>query len=134
MMQTMPAPVRGIDFDQFWEYVRQSQMHLQRCQACHTAIYPPSPACPQCLSMNLHWEPISGRGTVASCVRFHKKYLPEYPAPYTVLAVRLEEGPLFVTTLQSDVPLAELMGQEISIAYLNLENGDVLPIATLSNG
>lgn len=132
-MQAMPAPVRGIDFDQFWHHVRQGQMHLQRCTACRNAIYPPAPACPLCLSMDLRWEPVSGHGTITSCVRFHRTYLPEYPAPYTVLAVRLQEGPLFVTTLESDAPLATLMGQEIRIAYRDFENGDVLPIATLTN-
>lgn len=79
--------------------------------------------------MDLHWAPVSGRGRVASCARFHRGYLPEYPAPHTVLAVRLEEGPIFVTTAETAGTLASLMGRPVTIGYRKFDSGDVLPIA-----
>lgn len=133
MSASMPTPVPGIYFDQFWQHVRAGKMHLQRCDACDRRIYPPAPSCPDCLSMELHWIPVSGRGKVASCARFHRSYLPEYPAPHTVLAVRLEEGPIFVTTVDTTAALGDLMGRPVTIGYRKYNGGDVLPIAVLAD-
>jgi len=37
---------------------------------------------------------MSGKGRVASWCVFHKQYFPQIPAPYIVVMVELEEGPI----------------------------------------
>ena len=39
---------------------------------------------------------MSGRASLLSWTVFRRGYFPEYPAPHTIIAVELEEGPLFV--------------------------------------
>lgn len=92
-------PVRRMDpqAQRFWEFTRKRQFRLQRCSDCGKFRWPPAPACDRCLSEACDWTLLSGEGTVISWVIFHRSYFPEYPAPYAVIAVELDEGPLFIS-------------------------------------
>ncbi len=97
-------------FDEpFWESVSRDETSLQRCSSCSTYRYPPGACCPNCLSLEAEWTPVSGRGRVLSWTTIHRQYLPAYPAPSTVVVVQLEEGPLMVTHFAAaDVPRLRL--------------------------
>src|SRR5690606_10704926 len=79
-----------------WESIQEGQMRLQRCSESGHFRYPPGPMCPVSMSMEYDWEPISGKGAIVSWTVFHRQYLPAYPAPHLVVAIRLEEGPMMV--------------------------------------
>jgi uncharacterized protein len=79
-----------------WDSISSGRMQLQTCDDCHVTRYPPGPACPKCLSLRYHWEDIAGKGRVLSWTTFHREYLPAYPAPHTVVAVELDEGPIMI--------------------------------------
>lgn len=98
-MTPRPAPRRGIFEDQFWEYVVQDQLRLQRCVDCGRFRYPPGPACPGCLATKFHWEQLCGQGTLLCWTVFRRQYFPELPVPYVVAAVRTREGPILVGNL-----------------------------------
>jgi uncharacterized OB-fold protein len=126
-----PRPVLGFHDGPFWEHVRARSMALQRCDGCGAFRHPPSPACPACLSEASHWEPVSGRGTIISWVVFHRQYLPAYPAPYNVIAVRLAEGPVMVSNLEGDPPERTWIGAPVRLVYATMPDGAVLPRFTL---
>lgn len=92
---TKPLPTLTDENRPFWEACRAGQLSLQKCGACGHLRYPISPFCPQCLSGEFAWTPVSGRGTVFSCVVFHQAYHPGFKqdVPYNVALVQLEEGP-----------------------------------------
>jgi len=71
-------------------------MRLQRCRGTGAFYYPPGPVCPESLSFDVEWAPVSGRGKVLSWTVFHRQYLPAWPAPHLVVAVQLEEGPIMI--------------------------------------
>lgn len=100
-MLRRPAPVASPDDDVFWQHVRQRRLMLQRCEECSRVRYPPAPCCPSCLSEAATWSPVSGRGEVVSWITFRKQYFPALPAPYVVVAVQLEEGPLMFGNVES---------------------------------
>src|SRR5690606_15671316 len=79
-----------------WQSIEEGQMKLQRCRQTGTFYYPPGPACPESLSFDVEWAPISGKGKILSWTVFHRQYLPAYPAPHLVVAVALEEGPIMI--------------------------------------
>jgi uncharacterized OB-fold protein len=83
--------------------------------------------CPDCLSAEFAWEPVSGRGTVVSWATFHRQYLPAYPAPYQVIVVRLDEGPLFVSNMADPAPALRTAGEQVEIVYVEMPDGVVLP-------
>jgi hypothetical protein len=57
---------------------------------------------------------------------FRKDYLPEYPAPYNVVAVRLEEGPIMISNLIED-PSENVIGRKVTLVPVDMEDGVVLP-------
>jgi len=112
----------------FWEAARRHELRLQRCGACGRFRYPPAPVCPQCLSEDAEWAPVSGRGKVSTFVVMHKVYFPSFAgdAPYNVVQVELDEGPRLTANLVG-VPNAEIaVGMPVEVVF-----DDVTPDVTL---
>jgi uncharacterized protein len=83
---TRPKPIPPIfKVNQgFWEGSKVGELRLDHCKVCDQIWFPPSNSCPNCLSTNIDWKAVSGRGTVWSWIWM----------------VVLEEGPCFVTTVR----------------------------------
>ena len=111
----------------FWASVAVRRLALQRCNHCGTMRYPPGPACPECLSPDATWDAVSGRGEILSWTVFHRQYLPAFPAPHTVVTVRLAEGPLLVGTITPDISDRLSVGVAVTLDYDEQPNGVVLP-------
>jgi uncharacterized OB-fold protein len=140
--------VLGLYDRPMWDSIQRRAMALQCCKACGKYQYPPAPACAACLSSELEWRTLSGRGTILSWVIFHKTYLEDYPAPYNVVAVRLEEGPVIVSNLEGPPPQGKnasiderntegssdsghgecnWIGTPVRLTYVTVENQAILP-------
>jgi uncharacterized OB-fold protein len=110
-----------------WDSIERRAMSLQRCDECGSFRYPPGPACPACLAATATWTPISGQGEIISWAIFHRGYLPEYPPPYNVIAVRLAEGPILISNLEGEPPAGTWIGETVRLVYVSDQSGDVLP-------
>ncbi len=90
-----PLPTLTDENRGFWDSCRQGRLSFQKCGGCGHLRYPISPFCPQCLCAQFAWTPVSGFGTIFSCVVFHQAYHPAFKAdlPYNVALVQLDEGP-----------------------------------------
>lgn len=97
---TATPPQVGRDEQYFWEGAAERQLLLQRCGSCGTLRHPPLPCCPHCGATQWEAIPASGRGTV------HSWIVCDAGAAGTRIAaaVRLEEGPCFVTNLTEVEP------------------------------
>jgi uncharacterized OB-fold protein len=124
---SFPRPLMGFYDPPMWESIRAKAMRLQRCRACGSFQYPPAPACVDCLCEDLDWTALSGRGTILSWVIYHRQYLDSYPAPYNVVTVRLEEGPLFTSNLVGPEPEGSWIGAPVRLLYVEFPDGGVLP-------
>ncbi|UFN48426.1 OB-fold domain-containing protein [Roseomonas sp. OT10] len=122
-----PAPVMGLYDRPMWQSIRERRMQLQRCRHCGTWQYPPGPACSACLSEELEWSAISGKGSILSWVIFHRQYLPAYPAPYNVIAVQLDEGPVMISNLEGPAPDGSWIGRRVELVFHDMPDGAVLP-------
>jgi uncharacterized OB-fold protein len=91
-----PEPRRGLHDTTFWDFVQNEDLRVQRCTDCDRLRFPPAPVCPECLSPECSWAPLSGHGTVLGWTVFHRQYFPELPVPYTVIAVHTDEGPILI--------------------------------------
>ena len=75
----LPAPVPendGLD-KPYWEGTRAGVLKVQRCKACKTWQWGPEWICHKCLSFDLDWVEIKGRGRIYSCER---SWHPVHPA------------------------------------------------------
>lgn len=127
-----PSPVLGLYDRPMWDSIRKRALHLQCCQKCGSWQYPPGPGCTACLSEDVAWTPVGGGGTILSWVVFHRQYLAAYPAPYNVIAVRLDEGPVMISNLEGNMPPGSWIGKRVALTYAEMPDGAVLPRFTLS--
>lgn len=83
---------------QFWAFVEQGELRVQRCLECARWLIPPSFCCPDCLARHLEWTEVEGRGTVWSFTVYHHSFAAHLDdqIPYNAALVELVEGPLLI--------------------------------------
>ncbi|GAB5453593.1 MAG: hypothetical protein Hals2KO_39210 [Halioglobus sp.] len=89
-----PAPTgMASDIDFFWQGLYEDNcLLIQRCLSCKALRHPPSPACPNCRSLEHDAVEASGRGTLLNHVTMHHAPLPLFEHPASVALVELDEG------------------------------------------
>lgn len=115
-----------------WDSIENENWSLQYCPESGNFRYPPSPVCPDSLSMNYEWRPIKGTGEILSWVIFHRQYFDDFPAPYNAVAVRLDEGPIVVSNLVGPTPQGTWIGQRVAVIYEDHEGHKVPRVKLLA--
>ena len=104
-----PAPIAVTK--PFWDGLNQNRVRLQRCGACQQWVFYPRYRCTNCLSDQLAWFDVSGRGTIYTFTvgrqATHPAFVDEVPQLLGV--VELEEGVRMTTTF------VEVAAEELSI-------------------
>jgi uncharacterized OB-fold protein len=62
---------------------------------------------------------MSGRGRIRSWCVFERPYFPECPAPWPVVAVELEEGPLFISNPHGISPDELAEGAQVAVTFID---------------
>jgi uncharacterized OB-fold protein len=122
-----PPPVLGLYDTPMWASIQSANMKLQKCSDCGAFRYPPGPCCHECVSERYEWTPISGHGKILSWVVFHRTYFSGYPAPYNVIAVQLQEGPIMISNLIDPPASGSWIELDVSMVYETIADGRVLP-------
>lgn len=111
---TRPLPKMNKLTQPYWDAAKKHEFHLQKCDACAHVWFPPAMCCPNCLSEKYTWTRMSGRATLWSWINMWQMYFKGFAdeRPYVVAYVKLEEGPLLMSSiigdresLQCDMPL-----------------------------
>jgi uncharacterized OB-fold protein len=106
--------------------VRRHELKLQKCGGCGAFIYYPRPRCPHCLSENLEWRNVSGRGKLYSYTVVRRASSRAFAdGPYVLAIVELDEGPRMTTNLMAE-PEKIKIGMPVTVAF-----DDVTPEHTL---
>ena len=103
----------------FWEATSEGRFLIQRCGACHEAIFYPRPACPSCGSSELSWEAASGTGTVHTFSIARRATHPRFTGdePYVVAIVELAEGPHVTTNIVGCDPEDVSIGMPVELIF-----------------
>ena len=112
----------------FWDSLQQNQvLMIQKCGECGHTQFPPSPVCSKCLSRDVPFIPCSGNAKLWSKVVFHKQYLEPYPdTPYSVVCVKLEEGPIVTGRITNENAERVDFDAPMMIRYVKTKDGTVL--------
>ena len=129
MLDTSSFPDRVLGFYDIpmWQHLEQGIFKLQSCANCGDFRYPPGPVCPGCLSPEYEWTEVGGGGEVLSYATFHKGYLPGYEPPYSVAAIRLDEGPIMVSSVQGADSPNGWIGRRVRLVLVRRGEQYVLP-------
>ncbi|MBI4283567.1 MAG: Zn-ribbon domain-containing OB-fold protein [Chloroflexi bacterium] len=85
----------------FWEAAKRHELVLPRCRKCGNFHFYPRHACPVCLSPELEYAPVSGKGRLYSFTVVRQPANPVFndDVPYIYAVVQLNEGPMMVSNL-----------------------------------
>jgi len=122
--QELPQPVRPLPQPtlasaEFWSSGADGVLRIARCADCGAYTHPPLPRCRVCRKADLTMSPVSGRGVVAGFTVNHQQWLPEFPPPYVVAIVALEEddGARLTTNIVS-CPIEEVrIGMAVRVLF-----------------
>lgn len=124
----LPRPMHPELTKPFWEAAKRHELVMPRCKTCDHFFFYPREECPRCLSTNLEWAKVSGRGRLYSYTVVRQPANPAFndDVPYVYAVVQLEEGPRMVSAVV-DCPLEELRVDMPLVAVFD----DVTPEWTL---
>jgi uncharacterized protein len=119
-------PLSNPEYQEFYAYIDQRDLQLQRCSTCGAVRFPVSPVCFACFSDEWEWQRSSGRGRVSSWVVFRRQYFEDYPPPYTVAQVEMDEGPRLTANLLGTESEVITEGMPVQVTYEELAGGGYL--------
>lgn len=126
-----PIPVADELSRPFWEAAKERRLEVQRCGACGYYNHPPRPYCDACLSQELSFAPVSGRGTVYTFTVMHQRDVAgfEEDAPFINIVVELVEQAQLL--MVSNLPIAERakvkIGAAVEVYFEDRGEGIVVP-------
>jgi uncharacterized protein len=80
-----------LDTGPFFAAARRGELMIQRCNGCDAVLHMPRAYCRECGSWDTRWQPVSGRASLYSWTVVAHQVHPAYPAPYTVVLVKLDD-------------------------------------------
>lgn len=115
----------------FWDGTREGRLLIQRCQRTGRRFHPPRPLCVCCMERDLHFEPVSGNGTVYTFVVMHDQRVRGFEdrVPYVNVWVELVEQPFLtvVANLVEVEPDAVRIGMPVEVTFERLTDEVTLP-------
>ncbi len=123
MTQKRPPRVTGPGHDTFWEGCAKGELRIQKCEACGHRPWPVVVKCEQCGSDRLAFQPVSGKGKLASWCTFERPYYGELmPVPYDTIIVELDEGPWFLSNPSGFANSEAALGMPVKVAFIDCED------------
>ena len=128
-MAEQPLPTPDPVTKPFWDSLKAHRIRLQHCDACDKFVYYPRAVCPTCLSNELVWMEVSGRGVIHAFTIPHRHPNPAFQVPYVVVLVELEEGVRMLSNLMDVQPAADQVpiGAPVEIVYDDVNESITLP-------
>lgn len=111
----------------FFAAAAEGRLSVKACHACGRGIHPPVPHCPYCGSADTGWRDVAGRGTLHAWTTVVHQVHPDFPAPYTIIVVELDDmaGIRLVGRLEGQPELS--MGQPMQVSFDRIAEDVVLP-------
>jgi uncharacterized OB-fold protein len=128
---TRPIPVPNEWTRPFWEAAKERVLKLQRCRSCSHFQHPPYATCLNCMSVDLAFEPVSGKGAIyAYTIMYHtgdKRFAPA--VPYASIIVELDDAPgaLMAGNLLDAEYTQAKVGKRVEVTFQPLNDDITLP-------
>ena len=119
MTPVRPLPATDRDTEGYWTSGARGRLLIERCNACHYLIHPPTGFCPKCEGRDTALHAVSGRATVTSCTVNHKQWMPDLPVPYVLALVTIEEQDdvQLATNIVDCAPESVFIGMKVAVRF-----------------
>ena len=117
----------------FWEACRRGVLEAALCKGCGHLFMPLGPVCPKCWSNELSAQALSGYGEVLSFTVYRQSYHPDFPVPYVIALIALEEGPRLISNVIGCTPEAVAIGVRVKVRF-EPRGEFILPLFAPANG
>jgi len=126
---TKPIPTITAELRPFFDAAKRRELMVQRCRSCQTLRFPAREICSQCLSREVEWVAVSGRGEVFSYNVMHQVYHPGFATevPYAVVVVQLDEGAKMISNLVGVAPQDIRIGMRVEVVFEDVSDEVTLP-------
>lgn len=113
----------------YWEAAKQHRLEIPHCRDCDGYWFPPSRSCPHCVSANVEFKQVSGRGKVFSFVIYDRVYHPSFAGdvPYAVALIELDEGPRLISNIVGISPDNVRCDMPVVVVYDDVADGVSVP-------
>ncbi len=105
----------------FIDHLEQGKVMHTRCKECGAHFFPPRADCAECLTSDMEWQEVKGKGQLVSYSRL--KYAPagfEDDLPYTIALLDYGQYQVF-GRLDADLDINEVkIGMDLSVAVNEL--------------
>lgn len=124
----LPLPKATPETDHFWEGTKVGELRLQKCNECEQVYFPPRPFCPACASRSVTVFCASGRASLHSYV-INQRPHPAFDGPYSIAAIKLEEGPTMMTNILDipQTPEALILDMPLEVTFAAVNEDITLP-------
>ncbi|HEX4091988.1 MAG TPA: OB-fold domain-containing protein [Trebonia sp.] len=114
-----PLPQPSLASAEFWAAGSDGVLRITRCADCGAYTHPPLPRCRVCRSDQVALAPVSGRGVVAGFTVNHQQWLADFPPPYVIAVVALEEddGARLTTNIVNCPPEDVRIGMPVRVLF-----------------
>lgn len=126
-----PLPQKQPENAPLWEGLAQHEFRVPQCNACGSWNWVPYPACRECLSQDLSWKTLSGRGTLFTYTIVHRglgEFHKEVPYVTALVDMDVPDGKRAVMVLGNivDVPHEALaVGMPLKMVFKDIPDEDV---------
>jgi uncharacterized OB-fold protein len=111
----------------FITHLEAGRVMATRCRKCGGSYFPPKADCPRCLSSDVEWFEIKGKGKLASYTRVN--YGPtgfENDAPYILALAEFGEGIQILARLSRDIEEKDIkVGMSLVVSPVKLADNRI---------
>jgi len=118
-----PEPTPGTA--PYWDGAKAGKLMLRVCNDCKQLHHYPRDICPHCFSLDLAWQPASGKGKI-----YTYSVMRRAPVPYVIAYVTLQEGVQMMTNIVDCDLDAVRIDQPVKVVFKPSENGQPVPMFT----
>lgn len=129
MKYQKPLPIHTPVSEKYWQSLKQHELTIQKCNICDKNIFYPREFCPDCLSEDLEWFKISGKGRLHSYTVIHSSAYPEFrdDLPIMLGFIKLEENVHMIANIVECEPENLKVEMEVEIVFDDITAEYTLP-------
>ena len=128
-----PLPQPTLGTEAFWASGSDGVLRVSRCGGCGKHMHPTTVLCPRCGGRDISLQPVSGRAVVAGVTVNVQQWLPNFPPPYVIAVVALEEDTSvrLTTNIVGCDPAEVVVGAKVKVVFERVAEAIWLPLFEL---